>query len=78
MCSACGVTCPRDVISTLIPSTPRTTFTLCSAELLVVSVPVLGVSAAAAIITRISSGRKTLSSCFRISLLPTVALRLAP
>src|SRR4029077_19796423 len=65
-----GVTVPRAVISTLIPSSPRTTFRRCSAARVAVPVPGFGVSAAAATRTSISSGRTTPSSCFRISLLP--------
>ena len=63
-----GFNSPRPVISTLMPSALCSTSTFCSVACL--AVPVFCVSAAA-IRTRTSSGKKTLSSCFRISLLPT-------
>src|ERR1700684_32202 len=71
-----GVTVPRAVNSTLNPSAVRVTLTFSSAERPVAAAPVTGVSAGATI-TIASSGRKTLSSCFRILPLPRLGLHWA-
>ena len=64
-----GVTAPRALISTRTSSVPRTTFTRCSSFRWLAACNA-GVSAAEAISPSSISGRITLSSCFRISLLP--------
>ena len=71
-----GFTVPWALISTLKPSSVRTTFTFCSAACFGASVPALCVWAEAAMRTITTTGIKTVRNCFRISLSPR-ALRLA-